>query len=59
MVLLVESLTNSITWDLSEMQILKPIPDLLNQKLWEQYLDICVLKYTSGDSDVHWSLKNY
>lgn len=53
MVLIAESHAHNITRELVRNANLRPTPDLLLQKLGVQYPGICVLKHTSGNSDVH------
>ena len=48
--------SNSIAWDVLEMQALRPILDPWNQKVRTRGPVVCVLIYTSGDSEVWESL---
>lgn len=43
--------SNSITWNLLEMQILRPCPDLLNQKL--KVRPVNLFAGSPGVSDIH------
>lgn len=43
----------NITWELREMQVLKPATDLLNQELWRWGTTIYVLTNSPGNSDAH------
>lgn len=49
--------TLSITWDLLEVQILRPHPDLLNQKLWAWSPAVCFDKSSPADSEARSNLE--
>lgn len=47
-----------ITWELLEMQILGPSPDLMNEKLWGWSLALCFTSPTA-DSDNLLTFENH
>lgn len=55
--IVLESIASASLGNLLDMHILRPIPDQLNQKLWDWAPAVLVLTLLPGDSDAYQNLR--